>query len=244
MKVVAIVEARMTSTRLPGKVLMEVLHVPMLGRLVHRLKQVSLIHEIVIATTINRDDDEICQLASKYGVNFYRGSENDVMTRVLEAGLKYNAEVIVEITGDCPIVDIEIIEDVILQYINGDYDYVSNANVRSFPDGMDVQVFGIDTLSDSHKATTDMLHREHVTLHIRQNPEKYRLLNIIAKDEYHFPDLGLTLDTPEDFTLLKEIICHLEPKNQFFGLREVILLLEKFPDLRKINQNILRKGDT
>lgn len=244
MKVVAIVEARMTSSRLPGKVLMEVLQVPMLGRLINRLKQVPLIHEIVIATTINSEDDEICKLATKYGVSFYRGSEKDVMTRVLEAGLKYNAEVIVEITGDCPIVDIEIIEDVILQYLDGNYDYVSNANIRSFPDGMDVQVFGINTLSDSHKATTDPLHREHVTLHIRQNPEKYRISNILAKEEYHFPELGLTLDTPEDFTLLKEIICHLEPKDQFFGLREVITLLEKFPDLRIINQHILRKGDT
>lgn len=244
MRIVAIVEARMTSSRLPGKVLMEVLEVPMLGRLINRLKQIPLIHDIVIATTINRQDDKICQLASKYGVHFYRGSENDVMSRVLEAGLKYRADVIVEITGDCPIIDIEITQDVIRQFLNGKYDYASNSNIRSFPDGMDVQVFGIGTLIDSHSATTDKLHREHVTLHIRQNPGRYRILDIHAEDEFNLPELGLTLDTLEDFTLLEKIISELEPKKQFFGLKEIIKLLENFPELKMINHHIARKGDT
>ena len=244
MKIVAIVEARMTSSRLPGKVLLEVLDVPMLGRLINRLKQIPLLREIVIATTTNPEDDEICKTASEFGVNFYRGSENDVMSRVLEAGLATNADVIVEITGDCPIIDTEIITEVVQKYLEGNYDYVSNSNVRSYPDGMDVQVFSIETLVNSSQSTTDKLHREHVTLHIRQNPERYRLLDLVAKREFHFPELGLTLDTPEDFRLIEEIITHLEPQNSFFGLREVLDLLETYPALKELNQHVKRKGDT
>ncbi len=244
MKIVAIVEARMASTRLPGKVLLEVLDVPMLGRLIHRLKQVSLIEEIVIATTKNREDDDICTLASDFGVQVYRGSENDVMSRVLEAAQKANADVIVEITGDCPIIDIEIISDVIRQFLEGSYDYVSNSNIRSFPDGMDVQVFSIKTLVDSFNSTAMALHREHVTLHIRQNPEKYRILDIAAQEEFEIPELGLTLDTSEDYALLEKIITHLEPNNRFFGLREILSLLDAFPEMKELNQHVRRKGDT
>ena len=151
MKIVAIVEARMASTRLPGKVLLEVLDVPMLGRLINRLKQVSFIQEIVIATTTNREDDDICTLATDFGVHFYRGSENDVMSRVLEAALKANADVIVEITGDCPIIDIDVIADVIRQFLEGSYDYVSNSNIRSFPQYLSLLA---NTNSNPHPLST------------------------------------------------------------------------------------------
>ncbi len=244
MKIVAIVEARMTSSRLPGKVLLEVLEVPMLGRLIDRLKRVSLIHEIVIATTTNSEDDKICNLASAYGVHYYRGSEYDVMSRVLEAGLEVGADVIVEITGDCPIIDTEIIKDVIQHFLNGSYDYVSNSNIRSYPDGMDVQVFSMKALTDSFNSTTDELHREHVTLHIRQNPEKYRLLDISAETDFYFPELGLTLDTIEDFRLIEKIINYLEPQDFYFGLREILNLLETFPEMKDLNKHVIRKGDT
>jgi spore coat polysaccharide biosynthesis protein SpsF len=243
-KVVAIVEARMTSSRLPGKVLLKTLEVPMLGRLVDRLKQIPLIHEIVIATTTNQDDDEICNLASNYGIQFYRGSEHDVMSRVLEAALEAKADVIVEITGDCPIIDINIVNNAITCYLEGDYDYVSNANIRSYPDGMDVQVFNVKTLLDSWKSTSDPLHREHVTLHIRQNPGKYQLFDILAEEEFHFPELGLTLDTEEDFIFLKKIIQNLEPTNKYFGLPEIMHLLEMSPELKELNAHVIRKGDT
>ena len=244
MNIVAIVEARMTSSRLPGKVLLEVLEVPMLGRLIDRLKQVPLIDQIVIATTTNSEDDKICSLASDYGVRYYRGSENDVMSRVLEAGLKAQADVIVEITGDCPIIDPDIIKDVIKHFLDGNYDYVSNSNLRSYPDGMDVQVFSIKTLLDSFNSTSDELHREHVTLHIRQNPEKYRLLDIAAKKEFEFPELGLTLDTKEDLLLIEKIITHLEPHDFYFGLAEILNLLETFPEMKELNKDVIRKGDT
>lgn len=244
LKIVAIVEARMTSSRLPGKVLLEVLDVPMLGRLIDRLKQVSQIDEIVIATTTNLEDDKICDLALRYHVQYFRGSEQDVMSRVLQAGLAVEADVIVEITGDCPIIDPEIIKKVIQHFLSGTYDYVSNSNVRSYPDGMDVQVFSLKTLMDSYNSTADKLHREHVTLHIRQNPEKYRILDISAEEEFHFPELGLTLDTIEDFRLIEKIIQHLEPQNSYFGLRQILNLLEVFPKMKDINKHVVRKGDS
>jgi spore coat polysaccharide biosynthesis protein SpsF len=215
----------------------------MLGRLIDRLKKVSLIQEIVIATTKNFEDDEICNLASKYGVQYFRGSEDDVMSRVLEAAQTAKADVIVEITGDCPIIDVDIVCDVISQYLEGNYDYVSNSNIRSYPDGMDVQVFSIDTLIDSFRLTSNALHREHVTLHIRQNPDRYRLLDVIAKSEYNFPELGLTLDTLEDYNLLDNIISYLEPQNRYFGLSETLSFLDSFPEMKELNKTVKRKGD-
>ena len=234
----------MTSSRLPGKVLMPVLEKSMLRRLIARLQAVSSIDQVIVATTINRNDDEVekeCQIS---GAECFRGSEEDVLSRVLQAALTYQLDVIVEITGDCPIIDISIVDLVITEFLAHNFDYVSNSNVRSYPDGMDVQVYKTDTLAHSSKLATTKLEREHVTLHIRQNPELYSRLDIKAPDSLCFPELGLTLDTEEDYFLLSKVIERLEPLDPYFGLKETLNFLHSNPELMSINRNIIRKGDS
>ena len=244
MNIVAIIEARMASTRLPGKVLLPVLGEPILAHLVNRLKQVSLLTNIVIATTTNSIDDLIIDFAKKNNINSFRGSEENVMQRVLCAAKYYDADIIVEITGDCPIIDPEIVEQVILTYLNNTVDYVSNSNKRSYPDGMDVQVFSYDTLKKSYELTQDILDYEHVTLHIRNNPKFFTKINLIAPKTLYWPDLGLTLDEQKDYELLKIIIEHFDDYSQFFTCKEVIDFLKINPNLLTINNNVARKGDT
>lgn len=241
MKIVAIIEARMTSSRLPGKVLMEVLGKPILHYLVARLKQVHLLDEIVLATTTNSTDDSLVDFANNENIKCYRGSENDVMARVVGAAESVEADLIVEITGDCPIIDPNIIEQVIQTYINNNFDYVNNVNVRSYPDGMDVQVFSLNVLKKSLKMTNDILDHEHVTLHIRNHPEIFSHLNLVAPKNLWWPELGLTLDERSDFELLKKIIEYFSDNN-FFDCYEVIKLLRDRSDLVSINEKVVRNS--
>ncbi len=145
-KVVATIEARMTSSRLPGKVLMTAAGKTMLEHMIDRVKLVKGIDEIIIATTVNLADDEICKLAKKNKVSYYRGSENDVLDRVLKAAQFFEADIIIELTADCPVIDHNIIEQSLNIFKSHKVDYVSNVIIRSYPDGMDTQVFKTETL--------------------------------------------------------------------------------------------------
>jgi spore coat polysaccharide biosynthesis protein SpsF len=243
-KIVATIEARMTSSRLPGKVLMKVLGKPILYYLVERLKQVSLLDDIVLATTTNSDDDSLVKFANNEGIQSYRGSEDDVMGRVIGAAESVDADLIVEITGDCPIIDPSIVEQTIQTYINNNSDYVSNAHIRSYPDGMDVQVFSLNVLKKSSEMTNNVLDHEHVTLHIRNHPELFSHLHLVAPPELWWPELGLTLDEISDFELLKNIIEYFGESNRLFSCYEAIKLLRDKPDWLAINQKVVRKGDT
>jgi len=153
MKIVSTIEARMTSSRLPGKPMLKVNNRSMLEHLVIRLKSINLIDEIVLATTTNSPDDLLVKEADKLGIKIHRGDENNVMKRVIEAGESVKADVIVEITGDCPIIDPKIIEESINIFKSNSYDYVSNALIRTYPDGMDTQVFLLSTLKNSYSMT-------------------------------------------------------------------------------------------
>ncbi len=242
-KIVATIEARMTSSRLPGKVLMEASGQSMLYHLVERLKSVESIEEIVLATTVNCSDDVLIEEAKNLNIGFFRGDENNVMLRVIEAAESVNADVVVEITADCPIIDPQIIEQAILTYVNNDADYVGNANVRSYPDGMDVQVFSLHALKKSFELTSDQLELEHVTLNIRRNPKIFKHINLISPPELYWPELGLTLDEEDDYKLIKEIIEKLSHKSLFSCL-DIISFLKKNQDLLNINSHVLRKGDS
>ena len=202
MKVAAIIEARMTSKRLPGKVLLNSgINTPFLYCLVDRIKKVKKIDEVIVATTTNFEDDKIADFCKKNKVSCFRGSENDVMGRVLRAAICYKAELIVEITGDCPIIDPKIISLVLNTHLNNKSDYTSNNNIRSYPDGMDVQIFSTKILKKSYNLVKTDLEKEHVTLEIRRSSQ-YKKINIVAPQNYYYPDLGLTLDEKEDYQLI------------------------------------------
>ena len=187
MRIVATIEARMNSSRLPGKVLLKAKEKSMLEILVERLQQVKSIDDIIVATTTNPKDNEIAYLCAKKGLGFFRGSEEDVMGRVIGAAKSAKADLIVEITADCPIIDPNIIEQIINIYIANKVDYVGNAKIRSYPDGMDTQVFSLKTLEKSYEMTDNKIDREHVTLHIRNNPNIFSQINVIASPDIYYP---------------------------------------------------------
>lgn len=243
-KVVATIEARMTSSRLPGKVLLPACGEPMLMHLVKRLRAVASIDAIVIATTTNFSDEPIVEFAKAAGLLCHRGSEDDVLARVIGAGDLAQAEVLVEITGDCPVIDPDLVEQTIQMFIHHDVQYVANSLIRSYPDGMDTQVMWLSALKSSATMTNDPLDREHVSRFICQHPELFSRLHLIAPPSLHWPDLGLTLDEESDYLLLKKIIEELAPTNPLFGCSDMIRLLRERPEWVEINSKVVRKGDS
>jgi len=243
-KVVATIEARMTSSRLPGKVLLPAGGEPMLMHLVRRLRAVASIDEIVIATTTNTSDEPIVEFAKAAGVLCYRGSEDDVLARVIGAGDLAQAEVLVEITGDCPVIDPDLVEQTIQMFFHNDVQYVANSLIRSYPDGMDTQVMLFSALKSSATMTNDPLDREHVSRFICRHPELFSRVHLIAPPSLHWPELGLTLDEANDYLLLKKIIEELASTNPLFSCGDMIRLLRERSDLVDINREVVRKGDT
>jgi len=225
MKTVAIIEARITSTRLPGKILLPILGKPMLELLIERLKRSKYLDKIVVATTQNPSDDPVEQLADRIGVGCFRGSEDDVLDRVLRAAHAYEADVIVEITGDCPLIDPEILDKVISTY----------------PRGMETQVFSTAVLEKVASRTQDPVDHEHVSLYIYEHPAIFSLFNVESTLSEEDSSIRLTVDTHEDFQLIKAIYELLYPSNPEFTFDDVVNLLEKRKDLRELNQNIRQK---
>lgn len=244
MKVVATIEARMTSSRLPGKVLLSALGEPMLMHLIRRLRAVPSIDEIVIATTTNATDEPIVKFAAAENLRCFRGSESDVLERVIGAAESAEAEVVVEITGDCPIIDPDLVEQTIQMFFHHSVEYVSNSLIRSYPDGMDTQVFFLSALKRSAEMTQDRLDREHVSRYICQHPEMFSRVNLVAPPSLHWPELGLTLDESADYELLKRLIEHFGAERHLFSCCDAINHLRKNPDWVAINNDVVRKGDS
>ncbi len=240
-RIVATIEARMTSSRLPGKVLMKAVGKPMLELMVERLKRVPSLDGIVIATTVNATDDPIVELAERLDIGCFRGSEDDVLIRVLDAARANNIDIIVETTGDCPLIDPEHVDLCIREYLQGGADYVSNVIERSYPIGMDTQVFATDILADVAARTDDASDHEHVSLYIYRHPEIYRLKNVTAPPGLSRPELALTLDTADDFDLIQRIFEGLYDNNPAFGLGDILEFVDRNPELLKINEHIRRK---
>lgn len=242
MKIVATIEARMTSSRLPGKVLLPALGRPMLGHLIARLKAVPSIDEIVLATTVNHTDDILEDFGMQEGIKVFRGSEEDVMSRVIGAADSAHADVVVEITGDCPIIDPDLVEQTIRVFKrNENAVYCANSFFSSYPDGMDTQVMTLDALTRSFAMTEDPIDREHVSRHIVQNPQLFPHVYLIAPPSLHWPGLGLTLDEPADYELIRTLIENLAVDNLLFSCGDVIRFLRANPQVLKLNEMVARK---
>jgi spore coat polysaccharide biosynthesis protein SpsF len=241
-KICATIEARMTSTRLPGKVLMDFCGKTNLQHIIERLKRSKYLDEVVVATTVNKDDDVIVELCEKVGCKYYRGSEEDVLLRVLEAAKSVNADYIVEITGDCPVIDWRHVDNLIKIFFSGEYDYASNTIERSFPRGFDTQIFPVRVLEEVNEITKNPVDHEHVSIYIYTHPEKYVLLNWKADDKTNHPEFEITLDTKEDYEFIKNIYENLYPLNYDFSAEDVVELLLRNQELTKILGNTNRKN--
>jgi spore coat polysaccharide biosynthesis protein SpsF len=241
MKIVSTIEARMASSRLYGKTLAEIVGKPMLELLIKRLKRATRLDEIVVATTINPEDETITELAERLGVRWFRGSSEDVLGRVLQAAMSCQADTIVEITGDCPLIDPVEVDKVVAKYLEGNYDYVANCLKRTFPRGLDTQVFSVDILEEVSQLTQDPADREHVSLYIYEHPERYRLFNIEAPPELTRPELRLCVDTAEDLRLVREIYASLYPNKPEFSTLDVMNLINANPALSLINAGVQQR---
>lgn len=238
MKINAFIQARMGSTRLPGKVLKTVLNRPLLDFLIERLSQAKTIDKLMVLTTEKQEDDLIVQFCKKQEISYFRGSEHDVLDRYYRAASQWRSEGIVRITADCPLIDPEIVDQVITTFKENypEIDYISNSLERTFPRGLDVEVFSYQALEKAFINAREEAEREHVTLYLYRHPEFFRLKNVA-----HIPSLAhhrWTVDTIEDFVLVRLILEHLYPKNPHFRLADILKLLSENPAWSKLNAHI------
>lgn len=241
MKIGVIVQARMTSTRLPGKVLKEVLQKPLLSYQLERLRRVRNVNDILIATTVNETDQPIVDWCQRESVPFYRGSEEDVLARYYEAAKNHQFDVVVRVTSDCPLIDPHVVERIVQFYLDHhpEYDYVSNTLERSYPRGMDTEVFSFQVLERTYREGITPADREHVTPYIYRNPDKFRLESLTNEQDLSFH--RWTVDTPEDCELVKRLLETLYPQNPEFTMSDALLLLERNQDWIRINSMVEQK---
>lgn len=236
MKRVAILQARMTSTRLPGKILIPVLGKPLLAYEVERLQLCKNIDELLIATTTNAQDDAVVDFCDRFQLSCFRGSEPDVLARFHGAARQAQADMIVRVTGDCPLIDPVVVDAVIAAYEAGQADYVSNTLERTFPRGLDVEVFSAEALEKCHREAQEPTEREHVTPYIYRHPERFVIQQ--HQQAANHSDLRWTVDTPEDFELIRLILEALYPVKPDFGVADVLAILVQHPEWQRINAHI------
>ena len=241
MKIVASIEARMNSSRLPGKVLFDLCGKPVLLHIYERLKKSIYIDAVVIATSTDKSDDVISEFALSNNMSCYRGSEEDVLERLLHAHDYMGSNIVVEITGDSPLIDVGVVDETIKLYLDNNVDYVSNTLVRSYPIGVRSQVFSIDLLRECENLANSKSDREHVTTFICKNEDKrYNLLNLKASKNLDYPKMRLTLDYPEDYQVIKKVYENFYPNNDF-KLIDVIEFINNNPDISDINKNCVQR---
>lgn len=242
MRIVCFIEARFRSTRFPGKVLKPILGKPMLELMIERVKRARTLDGIVVATTDQAADDPIAALSRRVGVGCFRGSEDDVLARVLGAAKACSADVIVETTGDCPLHDPAIIDKVVADFRIGGADFVSNTLEYTSPRGTDVRVFTTEALEEINRISSDPTDHEHVSLYFWEHPELYRLRNVRMEYPPDIAALRLTVDTMEDFELVSRVYEQLYPSDPEFGLSSVLELLKQRPDIAALNRGIIQKS--
>ncbi|MGM0841682.1 MAG: cytidylyltransferase domain-containing protein [Bacillota bacterium] len=241
MKIAAIIQARMGSTRLSGKVMKELEGKTVLSHVIERVKQSKLIEDIIIATTTHERDNIIETEAIYCGSKVYRGSEDDVLSRYYFAAKEYNVETIIRITSDCPLIDPNVIDEIIEFYLKGTYELLTNAGSdlrqRTYPRGLDIEIFSFEVLEKAYINGKESYHREHVTPYIYEHSKRiYYFKNKVDYSKYRW-----TLDTKEDFELISEIYSRLCKGAHDFYLPDIIELFKEEPDLLTINAHIEQK---
>jgi spore coat polysaccharide biosynthesis protein SpsF len=244
MKIVAIIQARMGATRLPGKILKQVSGKTILGHMLARVMACRRLDRVVVATTTAPGDDTVVAECEKYGGAIFRGSETDVLSRYYGAAAEYQADVIVRITSDCPLYDPELLARMLAEFEranaqDGRIDYLSNILERTFPRGLDTEIFNRSTLEQAHREAGQPLEREHVTPFIYRNPQRFVLRN------YGQPaDLSShrwTLDTEDDLRFVQAVYAALYRRDQLFSTQDVLKLLEARPELTLLNCHVEQK---
>ena len=225
MKILTVIQARLTSTRLPGKVLLPILDKPLLVRMVERVQSAKLIDRIVVATSTNEDDDKIEQLCVENNLTCFRGNLTDLLDRHYQAGKKFSADAVVKIPSDCPLIDPVIVDTVIKYYIDNfdKFDYVSNLHPATFPDGNDVEIMSFTALEKAWGEAAKQLEREHTTPYFWENPDKFRIGNVTWETGFDYSTKQRwTIDYEEDYQFIKKVYEELYKNNSSFGLYDIL----------------------
>ncbi len=238
MKVVAIVQARMGSSRLPGKVLQDLHGETMLSRVVNRLRDSLALDDVIIATTTAPDDQAIVLAAQRLGVSAVRGSETDVLSRYAQAARFAGADAIVRVTSDCPLIDPGVV-DAVINRLDGSVDYVSNTHLRTYPRGLDVEALHRDTLMRIERMATSPAAREHVTAFVLEAPTLFRTAQVTAATDDS--DLRWTVDTHEDLAFVRAIYAQLDLGERNVPYADVLAAVRAHPDLVLLNAHVIQK---
>jgi len=240
MHVVAIIQARMGSTRLPGKVLLDLEGDTVLARVVTRMRRARLVNEVAVATSVNMIDDVIEEECHRLQTVVFRGSESDVLDRYYRAAEKIGADIVLRITADCPLIDPEVCDLTVRACLENGPDYASNTLERTYPRGLDVEVFSRSALSRAWQAAEDACSREHVTPYIYQHPEQFNLLSVKAEQDNS--QHRWTLDTKEDLVFLRRVYKLLGNLKPTATWHDVLTILNRNPELTTINRHIEQKA--
>ncbi len=238
MSVVAIIQARMGSTRLPGKVLADLAGRPLLERVVERARAIPGVARVVVATTVEEPDQAVMRLARALDVDAFAGSSEDVLDRYYGAACKVGASTIVRITADCPLLDPQVSGQVLARFRRGDVDYVSNTQPPTYPDGLDTEVLSFAALEQAWRQAELPSEREHVTPYIWKHPDRFRVANVASNEE--LSALRWTVDEPQDLEFTRAVYRYLHHDGRLFGMQEVLELLSRHPEQWAINQGIGR----
>ncbi len=236
--VLAIVQARMSSTRFPGKVMATVAGKPMLLHQLDRIRSAEGIDKVIVATSIDPSDDVLAELCQQHDIEVFRGDLEDVLKRYHQASQQWPANHIVRITGDCPLIDPAIIDQVITTHLQEKNDYTSNVAPPTFPDGLDVEIFTVKCLNKVFAEARLSSQREHVTVYIHQNPAQFKIGNVSSQTD--LSHLRWTVDTRRDFELIELIFESLYPKNPDFRYQDILELIQKQPELAVYNAQYKR----
>ncbi len=237
----AVIQVRMGSQRLPGKTLADVEGKPMLERLMERIKASRFVEEVILATTQESRDDLLIDFARKRGIKWFRGSEQDVLDRVYQAARQYGVRDILRVTPDCPLLDPFLMDQVIEIYRLGSYDYVSNTLGPRYPDGLDVEIFSFGALEMAWKQAQLPSEREHVTLYITKNPDRFRIFNVKAPADYS--GCKWSVDTSEDLEFVRRVYRHFNGNGHLFTWQEILRALREAPELSKANpESVVNAG--
>ena len=242
MKLIAIIQARLNSSRLPKKVLRNIEHKPMIWHVVKRVSVAKKINKVIIATSNKPNDNRIEKFANENKIEIFRGSEVNCLDRYYRAARKFKAVNIIRITADCPLICPEIIDQVASEYLKGGYDYVSNTLVYTFPDGCDVEFFSFNALKKAWKQCKNPIEREHVTSYIK-NSGKFKLKNVASQRPINPHDYKWSVDNIEDLKFVKKVYSYLHKNDKTFAFKDILKLLKKHPEIKKINsKTIVNEG--
>ena len=240
-RIVTIVQARMGSSRLPGKVLLPLAEQPLLVRMVERVQRARLAGTVVVATTTAAADDDVATCCAAYNLPCFRGDALDLLDRHYQAARHFGADVVLKIPSDCPLIDPAVIDQVLGFYLEneGRYDFVSNLHPATFPDGNDVEIMRFDALETAWREASRPLEREHTTPFFWENPGRFRVANVVWATGQDFSMTHRwTIDYPEDYAFISAVFDQLHPKNPTFGLADVLQLLHEQPEIARLNAHL------